>query len=119
MPLRAYPERPAWGRAAQISLVHVVLKRAEEHVGDALRDRNEEQSAVFRPLAGQRRPALIGAEHAAYSGRWNLMGIQSVRGVEWVIAAPVTGEDALVHFLIPRVNPALNGARIHVWGKSK
>jgi hypothetical protein len=47
------------------------------------------------------------------------MGIQPVRGVEWVIAAPVTGEDVLVHLLIAGVNPALNGARVHVWGKSK
>src|ERR1700686_401464 len=118
MPLGADPERTPWGRAAQISLVHVVLKRAKEHVGNALRDRNEAQSAVFRPLACQRRPALIGAKHAAHRRRRNLMGLQTVGGVEGVIAAPVTGEDILVYLLIAGVDPALDGARIHVRGKS-
>src|SRR5215470_16458290 len=41
MPLWADPQRAAWCRAAQISLVHVVLERAKEHVGYALCDRNE------------------------------------------------------------------------------
>src|SRR5258708_21775997 len=107
MPLRADAERTAWGRAAQISLGDVVLKRAKEHVGNALRDRNEPQSAVFRPLACQRRPALIGAEHAAYRRRRNLMGVQPVRGVKRIITGPVTGKDDLVHRLIAGVNPAL------------
>src|SRR5580704_7178156 len=119
MPLRADAERTAGGRAAQISLVHILLKSAKEHVGDALRDGNEAESAVFRPLACERRPALIGAEHAAHRGRRNLLSVQPVRGVERVIASPVTGEDVLVHLLIAGVDPALDGACIHVRGKPK
>ena len=47
------------------------------------------------------------------------MGLQPVRGVERVIPAPVTGEDVRVHLLIAGVDPALDGARVHVWGKAK
>src|SRR5437773_4014666 len=119
VPLRADAKRAAWGCAAQIRLIHVVLKRAKEYIGNALRDRNEPQSSVFGPLACQRRPALIGAEHAAHGGRRNLLGVQPVRGIERVIPLPVTGEDVLVHLLIAGVDPALHRARIHVWGKSK
>src|SRR5215469_10436565 len=119
MPLRADPERTAWGCAAQISLVHIVLKGAKEHVGDALRNGNEAQGAVVRPLACQRRPTLIGAEHTAHRRRRDLLGLQSVRSVERVIAAPVTSKDVLVYLLIARVDPALNRAGIHVWRKSK
>src|SRR5580704_6403990 len=119
MPLRADPKRTSWGRAAQISFVHIVLKRAKEHIGNALSDRNEAQSAVVRSLACQRRPALIGSEHAADRRRRNLPGFQPVRGVKWVITAPVTGEYVLVHLLIAGVDPALDGAGIHVRGKSK
>ena len=82
-------------------------------------DRNEAQRAVLRPLACQRRPALIGAEHAAHRRRRNLVGLQPVRGVERVIPAPVASEDVLVHLLIAGVDPALDGARVHVWGKAK
>src|ERR1700747_3684066 len=119
MPLRADPERTAWSRAAQISLVHIVLKRAKEHVGDARRDGNKAQGAVVRPLACQRRPTLIGAEHTAHRRRRNLLGLQPVRTIERIIAAPVAREDVLVDLLIAGVDPALDGARIHVWRKSK
>src|SRR5258706_13988243 len=78
MPLRADPERTAWGRAAQISLGDVGLKRAKEHIGNALRDRNEAQSAVFRPLACRRRPALIGTEKAAHPRRRMFLVLKAV-----------------------------------------
>src|SRR4030095_5371463 len=119
MPLRADPERTTWGRAAQVSLVHIVLKGAKEHVGDASRNGNKAQGAVVRPVACQRRPTLKGAEHTAHGRRRNLLGLQPVGSVERVITAPVTGEDILVYLLIARVDPALHSARIHVWRKSK
>src|SRR5262249_36419880 len=119
MPHRADRERTAWGRAAQISLVYIVLKGAKEHVGDALRNRNKAQGAIVRPLACERRPTLIGTEHTANRRGRNLLGLQPVRSVERVIAAPVTGKNVLVYLLIARVDPALNCARIHVWRKSK
>ena len=68
VPFRADAERAAGRRAAQIVLGHVVLKRAQQHIGDAFGDRDQAQRAVLRPLPGQRRPALIGAEHAADRG---------------------------------------------------
>src|ERR1700751_4204809 len=119
MPRRADPERTAWGRTAQVSLVHIVLKGAEEHVGDAFRNRNKAQGAVVRPLACQRRPTLKGAEHTAYRRRRNLLGFQPVGSIERVITVPVAGEDVLVYLLIARVDPALYSASIHMGRKSK
>src|ERR1043166_10012547 len=118
MPLRADPKRTAWGRAAQVSVVDIVLKGAKEHVGDAFRNGNKAQGAVVRPLACQRRPTLIGAEHTAHRRRRNLLRLQAVGSVKRVITAPVAGEDVLVYLLISRVDPAFHGARIHVWRKS-
>ena len=73
----------------------------------------------FGPLACQRRPALIGAEHAAHRRRWNLLGLQPVPGIERVIPAPVAGEDVLVDPLVAGVDPALDRARVHVRRKAK
>ncbi len=73
MPFRADAERPAGRGAAEVVLRDVVLQGAEEHVGDALGDRDELQRAVLRALAGQRRPALIGAEHRAHRRRGDLL----------------------------------------------
>ena len=47
------------------------------------------------------------------------MGVQAVRGVEGVISSPVSGEDVLVHLLIAGVDPAFDGARVHVWRNAK
>src|SRR5215469_4309412 len=41
MPLRAHTKRSARSCAAQISLIHVVLKGAKQYIGDALSDRNQ------------------------------------------------------------------------------
>src|SRR5579863_3259446 len=87
VPLGADPERTAWGRAAKIGLAHVILKRAKEHVGYSLRDRNQAQSAVLWSLACQCRPALIGAKHTAHRRRRNLAGFQPMHGVKRVVTA--------------------------------
>ena len=119
MPFRADPERAARRSPAQIPLLHVVLQRAEKDVRNTLRDGNEPQRAVFRSLARQRRPALVGPEHAADRRRRNLARLQPVPRVERVVAAPVAGEDVLVDLLIARIDPALHRARVHVRGKAE
>ena len=73
----------------------------------------------FGPLRCQRRPALVSPEHAAHRGGRNLPGLQPVRAVEGIVAAPVTGEDMLVDPLVAGIDPAFDRTGIHVGGQTK
>ena len=100
--------------AAEIVFRNVVLQRTQEHVGNAVGDRDELQRPIARSLPCQRRPALIGAEDAADGGRRDLARLQPMCRIERVVAAPISGEDAFVNLLVAGIDPALDGAGVHV-----
>ena len=47
------------------------------------------------------------------------MRLQPVRAVEGIVAAPVAGEDLFVDALVAGIDPALDGAGIHVRGEAE
>ena len=78
--------RPGLGATEIVSATSSCIAR-RSIVGDAVGDRDEPQRPVRqRALPRQRRPALIGAEHAADGGRGELSRLQLVCPVEWIVA---------------------------------
>ena len=72
VPLGTDAESAAGPGSTEIVFRDVVLQRAQEHIGNAVGDWDEPQRPVARSLPRQRRPTLIGAEHAADGGRGDL-----------------------------------------------
>jgi hypothetical protein len=69
--------------------------------------------AVVGTLAGQRRPALEGAEHAAHRRRGNFLDLGSAPGFERVVVFQYAAKHMAIHrAVIGRIDPAIDRSRI-------
>lgn len=106
------------GRAAQVVVGDVVLKRAQEQVGHRVRDRNHVQHPLGARHRRQGGPALEGAEGRCRDRGGVFVDLRAVRPVPGVVGVRSSAENVPVDVPVCRQQPPLKGPRIGVRGQA-
>ena len=100
--------------AAKLVFGNIVLKRAQYDPPHGVGDRHEIQRAVARPLAAQRRPSLIGAEHRAYRRRGNFLCNRAECSIKRFVGPDIARQKMPIDLPISGVEPALHRTAVHM-----
>ena len=100
--------------AAKIVFGHIVLQGAQQDIRHAVGHRHQFQGAAVRALRRQRSPTLEGAENRGIGGRWDFAHFGAAVTVERVVFAPVAVEHVAVNVAEIFIQPAFDGAAVHM-----
>src|SRR5580704_9143397 len=105
---------PSRQGAAKVIFGHIILNRPEEYIDHRFGNRNQLQCSISWALAGERGPALEGAEHRAHRRRFHFLHLRAEGRGEGAVLPPVTREHVAIHLAEIFVEPALDRSSVYV-----